>query len=114
MFEAPCGFRNAAIQAPDAADIPWTVAFTSPSLPGLWAAVAAGLGITLRTTAGLPDALRVLGAREGLPTVPPIKLAIHDAGRALAPATQRLKDIMLQALVNNIAIMPGAKLAARQ
>lgn len=112
MFEAPCSFRHSATHALDAAGIPWTVSFTSPSLPGLWAAVAAGLGITLRTTAGLPETLRVLGAGEGLPGVPTIELAMHDAGRELAPAAQRLKDIMLQVLADNIATMPGAKLAA--
>ena len=113
MFEMPCNFRHSAIHALDAAGIAWTIAFTSPSLPGLWAAVAAGLGITLRTRAGLPASLRVLGARDGLPGVPSIDLAMHDAGRALAPATQRLKDIMLQVLTDNIAAMPGAKLTTR-
>jgi hypothetical protein len=76
----------------------------------LWAAVAARLGITLRTTAGLPDTLRVLGAPEGLPPVPTIELAMHAAGHALLPAAQRLKDIMLQVLADNIASIPGAKL----
>ncbi len=111
MFEGACAFRHAAIQALDHAGIGWTVAFTSPSLPGLWSAVAAGLGVTLRTTAGLPNTLRVLGAAEGLPPVPTIELAMHDAGRALTPAMQRLKAIMLQVLADNIAAMPGATLA---
>jgi DNA-binding transcriptional LysR family regulator len=111
MFEAPCSFRHSASHALDAAGIAWTISFTSPSLPGLWAAVAAGLGITLRTTAGLPATLKVLGAKEGLPPVPRIELALHDAGRELATATQRLKDIMLQVLADNIAAIPGAKLA---
>ena len=113
LFEAPCQFRHSATHALDAAGIAWTVTFTSPSLPGLWAAVAAGLGITLRTTAGLPRSLRVLGAAEGLPPVPTIELAMHAAGRVLSPAAQKLKDIMLQVLADNIAAMPGARLAER-
>lgn len=113
MFETPCSFRHAATHALEAAGIPWMVAFTSPSLPGLWAAVAAGFCITLRTTAGLPDTLRVLGEREGLPPVPTVDLAMHDAGRELAPAMQRLKDIMLQALAENITTIEGATLATR-
>lgn len=112
MFEPPCSFRQTAAQALEAAGLAWTVTFSSPSLPGLWAAVAAGLGITLRTRAGLPNSLRVLGVREGLPRLPTIELAMHDAGRKLTPATQRLKDIMLQILADNIAAIPGAKLAA--
>ena len=31
----------------DRAGIPWRIAFTSPSLAGIWAAAAAGLGIVL-------------------------------------------------------------------
>jgi len=46
LFEAPCVFRKAGIEALDAAGIPWRITFTSPSLAGLWAAVDAGLGIS--------------------------------------------------------------------
>lgn len=112
LFEAPCHFRHAAAEALDSAGIPWTVAFTSPSIPGLWAAVAAGLGITLRTAAGLPDSLRVLGQRDGLPPLPTIDVSIHDAGRELSPATLRLKEIILDVLESNIPAVPGATLAA--
>ena len=113
LFEAPCTFRTAAASALDEAGIPWTVVFTSPSLPGLWAAVAAGLGITLRTRAGLPDTLRVLGQRDGLPEMSTIDLAMHDAGRELTPAAQRLREIMLDVLTENLPSIPGAKLLTR-
>ncbi len=33
--------------------IPWRIVFTRPSLSGVWAAVAAGLSVTLRTEVGL-------------------------------------------------------------
>ncbi len=39
-------------RALEKARIPWRLAFTSPSLSGVWAAVAAGLGVTVRTRAG--------------------------------------------------------------
>lgn len=54
MFDAPCVLRSAATQALDEARIPWRIALTSPSVGGIWAAVAAGLGLTLRTRIGLP------------------------------------------------------------
>jgi DNA-binding transcriptional LysR family regulator len=112
VWLAPCIFRSAAIDALDAAGIPWTITFTSPSLPGLWAAVAAGLGITIRTQAGIPDSLRVLGEADGLPPLPAVDLALHDAGRQLSPAAQRLKTIMLEALNETIAPLPGAMFAS--
>jgi DNA-binding transcriptional LysR family regulator len=114
LFEAPCLFRTAATEALDAAGMAWTISYTSPSLPGLWAAVAAGLCVTLRTVAGLPKSLRVLGPRDGLPRMTAtIELALHDAGRELTPAAERLKEIMLDALDENLAALPGARRAAR-
>ena len=70
MFEAPCVFRRAAAEALEATGISWRVVFTSPSLSGLWAAVAAGIGISLRTVNSAPPHLRVLGPESGLPPVP--------------------------------------------
>ena len=51
-FKQPCTFRASAIEALDAAGMPWRIAFTSPSLAGLFAAVEAGLGVTPRTAHG--------------------------------------------------------------
>ncbi|HZJ53403.1 MAG TPA: LysR substrate-binding domain-containing protein [Myxococcaceae bacterium] len=54
LFEPPCTFRRLALAALDRAGIPWRVVFSSPSLSGLWAAVAAGLGVTVRTELAAP------------------------------------------------------------
>jgi len=94
LFEAPCVFRKAGIAALDAAGIPWRIAFTSPSLAGLWAAVEAGLGISPRTTVHLPDWLTVLGKSHKLPKLPSIDLSLYDRGRPLTPAATRLKEIL--------------------
>jgi DNA-binding transcriptional LysR family regulator len=102
MFEAPCAFRQTGISALDAAGMPWRVTFTSPSLAGLWAAVDAGLGITLRTAASKPAHLEVFGVRSGLPRLPVTELSLHTAGRPLSPASQRLKDILRDTLPANL------------
>jgi DNA-binding transcriptional LysR family regulator len=104
-FEPPCAFRQAGIDALDAAGLPWRVTFTSPSLAGLWAAVDAGLGITLRTAASKPSHLKLLGAKQGLPPLPVTELSLHTAGRALSPATRRLKDILRETLSANLGRM---------
>jgi DNA-binding transcriptional LysR family regulator len=57
LFDNPCVFRARATEALEASGVPWRVVFTSPSLSGLWAAVGAGLGLTVRTSAGLPSGL---------------------------------------------------------
>lgn len=62
MFEQPCLMRSRAIACLDNAGIPWHIVFVSHSLSGIWAAVQAGLGITLRTRIGMPGNLQVVGS----------------------------------------------------
>jgi DNA-binding transcriptional LysR family regulator len=104
LFEAPCFFRQAALDALDRAGLAWRVAFISPSLHGLWAAVEAGLGVTLRTVVGLTPGVRILRDDPGLPPPPgpAIDLCLHDAGRPLAPAMARLRSIVVETLPANL------------
>ncbi|MBV7538912.1 LysR family transcriptional regulator [Duganella sp. sic0402] len=97
MMDAPCIMRSAATRALDQAGIAWRIAFSSPGLSGVWAAVAAGLGVTVRTAVGLPPSLRV---REDvrLPALPNVGLRLHRHAAELNPPAQRLHDIVLEAL----------------
>lgn len=95
MFDAPCVLRSAATQALDAAQIPWRIALTSPSVGGIWAAVAAGLGLTLRTRIGLPSHLTVV---SGLPPVPSLGYVLHSNGDDPTPATQQLAALIKTSL----------------
>ncbi|MBH1928234.1 LysR substrate-binding domain-containing protein [Serratia rubidaea] len=63
MFASPCLMRARATACLDRAGIPWRVMFVSHSLSGIWAAVQAGLGITVRTRIGMPDNLRIAGGQ---------------------------------------------------
>ncbi|MDV0438706.1 LysR substrate-binding domain-containing protein [Xanthomonas sacchari] len=99
MLEAPCLLRTAATTALDRAGIPWRIAFTSASLGGVWAAVRAGLGITLRTPAGVPAGLTLLApGAGGLPTLPALGLTLHCAVATPPPAVTRLAEILQQRL----------------
>lgn len=99
-FEAPCRLRAAATDALDAAGLPWRLVYSSPSLSGVWAAVAAGLGVTVRTRFGLPPTLAPLTAQEhGLPALPPIGLALHRAQRQLPEAAARLHELVREAVL---------------
>ncbi|MES2069233.1 MAG: LysR substrate-binding domain-containing protein [Pseudomonadota bacterium] len=101
-LEAPCLMRTVAIRELERAGIPWRLAFTSPSLGGIWAAVAAGLGVTVRTQAGLPGNLRPLdpaaATLPALPALPMLGLSLHRAEAGMDTATQRLWDIILDTL----------------
>ena len=103
VFEAPCVFRQPGLQALDDAGVRWRVAFTSPSLTGLWAAVEAGLGVTVRTHLGVPPALEVLGAATGLPDLPDAELSLYVADAEMPQAAARLRDILLDELSMGLA-----------
>jgi DNA-binding transcriptional LysR family regulator len=102
VFDPPCAFRAAAAAALDGAGIQWNVAFTSPSLAGLWAAVDAGLGISVRTPSGVPSHLSVLRESSGLPALPKMVLSMH---RASGPsrAGEQLREILVESLTNSLA-----------
>ncbi|MFS8144824.1 LysR substrate-binding domain-containing protein [Rhizobium sp. BR 249] len=98
-LEAPCLLRTAATRALDEAGISWRLAFVSPSLGGLWAATAAGLGLTIRTPVGLPAKVRALEpAAIGLPELPKLGLVLHRAEAELQPAGARLAELVLQSV----------------
>ncbi|KAB8143132.1 LysR family transcriptional regulator [Chloroflexia bacterium SDU3-3] len=95
LFDTPCQFRTAATAALDSHGLAWRAALTSPSLAGLWAATAAGIGITARTRLGLPAGVRALAPGErGLPALPRIALALRTAEDRPPPAVARLASIL--------------------
>lgn len=76
-FTSGCLYRNRAIQALETAGRSWRVAYESPNLMGLQAALASGLGIALLELRSVTAEHRVL---DGLPEIAPTELAL-----ALAP-----------------------------
>jgi DNA-binding transcriptional LysR family regulator len=102
-LEAPCLMRKAATEALDRAGMAWRQAFVSSSLSGLWAATAAGLGITVRTPIGLSSRVQPLAsAALGLPELPVLELVLHSSEGELGPAASRLAEIVLQAVREEI------------
>ncbi len=109
MFDAPCLMRTIGTASLDRAGIPWRIAFTSLGLGGVWAAVAAGLGITVRTGIGLPATLAI---RDDLPPLPPVDLCLHQAVAEPSSAVQALAEIIqsrLHALVPDLVAGKGGR-----
>jgi DNA-binding transcriptional LysR family regulator len=93
VFEQGCLYRNRVIHALEAAGRAWHIAYTSPSLVGIQAAVSAGLGVSiLPEIAILPDH-RVLGAVDGFPSISNTEVALVAAPEA-SPATRRLAEAL--------------------
>lgn len=98
-FDRPCTFFAAGSAALDRAGLRWRIAFTSPSLAGLWAAAAAGLGVTVRTRYGLPASVRPLdAAAQGLPDLPPLPLVLLRRADSRTPTAEALTRIVRQAV----------------
>ena len=109
MFESPCIFRQAGVAALDAAGISWRITFSSPSLSGLWAAVSAELGVTLRTRQGIPATVMPLDARTaGLPALPRVGVSLRTADAQPAPAVARLGMILRETLTTSLGATPAS------
>jgi DNA-binding transcriptional LysR family regulator len=108
LFKPPCFFRHTGIEALDKASIPWRAAYVTSSLQSLWAGVEAGLGITLRTTAGMPSSLVRLDERHGLPPLPVVELCLHSAHDTANPAASQLERVVIDHAVGNLGLRENA------
>ena len=95
LFDAPCLFRNAALEALERAGQPWRVALSTPSLSGIRAAVRAGLGVSVRTERWLEPDMRIV---QELPPLPEVELALIR-GANEEGAAERLRAALRQALI---------------
>jgi len=93
VFEQGCLYRNRAINALETVGRAWHIAYTSPNVFGIQAAVSAGLGVSiLPEVAILPDH-NVLGAEDGFPPITDTEVALVAAPEASA-ATRRLAELL--------------------
>jgi DNA-binding transcriptional LysR family regulator len=90
-FPAGCLYRTHAIHALESAGRSWHMAYTSSSLAGIQAAVAAGMGLSILSGMSIQPDHRVLTAMEGFAPIGRTELALV-ASRDASPATLRLAD----------------------
>ncbi|MFG1416195.1 LysR substrate-binding domain-containing protein [Xanthobacter sp. V0B-10] len=84
-FPQGCLYRNRAVHALEQAGRDWRIAYESPNLIGVSAALAGGLGIAVLERRAVAPGHRVLDAAAGLPAIAPTELALCVAPRAPAP-----------------------------
>jgi DNA-binding transcriptional LysR family regulator len=88
-FPAGCLYRSRAIHALESAGRAWHMAYTSSSLAGIQAAVAAGMGLSILSDMAIQADHRVLTAREGFAPIDKTEVALVASPEA-SPATLRL------------------------
>lgn len=98
LFPEGCVFREHALAALDAAQIPWRIAYTSQSFAGGKLAVSGGLALTVVAQSMVPPEWRVLGAEHALPRLPEIEIALHRAPGTLSPAVALLEAQLVAAV----------------
>jgi DNA-binding transcriptional LysR family regulator len=93
MQEQGCLYRERMIHAAEAAGRAWHMAYTSPSLVGIQAAVSVGLGVSILPEVAILPEHRVLKTRDGFPAITNTEVALVAAPGA-SPATLRLAQVL--------------------
>ncbi len=91
FFPAGCLYRTRAIHAIESAGRNWHMAYTSSSLSGIQAAVAAGLGLSILPQIAIQADHRVLTAKDGFAPIDKTEVALVASPDA-SPATLRLAN----------------------
>ncbi|MDA9499998.1 LysR family transcriptional regulator [Bradyrhizobium sp. CCBAU 11357] len=90
-FPLGCIYRAGAIHALESAGRAWHTAYTSSSLAGIQAAVAAGMGLSILSEMAIQSDHRMLTARDGFAPINKTEVALMASPDA-SPATLRLAD----------------------
>jgi DNA-binding transcriptional LysR family regulator len=88
-FPAGCLYRSRAIHALESGGRHWHMAYTSSSLAGIQAAVAAGMGLSILSEMAIQADHRVLTAKDGFSPIDRTEVALVASPDA-NPATLRL------------------------
>ncbi len=95
VYPEGCLYRARITAALDQAGLGWRVAYESPSLEGLRAAVEAGLGVTAISERTLPRALHRPGAGAGLPGLADVTAGLfHRPGQLEGPALALINHVI--------------------
>ncbi|MFA5121677.1 LysR substrate-binding domain-containing protein [Zavarzinia sp.] len=85
-FLPGCLYRERAIRALEGAGRRWRIAYESPNLAGVQAAIAGGLGVALMEAGTIAPEHRILGPAERLPAIPATELFLTRRPGAPAAA----------------------------
>ena len=93
MFEQGCLYRDRMIHTIETAGRSWHIAYMSPNLSGIQAAVSAGLGVSILPKVAMLADHRPLVRKDGFPPVTNAEIVLVIAAHTSA-ATRRLAEIL--------------------
>lgn len=98
-FPPGCLYRAGAIHALESAGRAWHMSYSSSSLAGIQAAVAAGMGLSILSEMSIQSDHRVLTAKDGFAPINRTEVALMAAPNATS-ATLRLADRLAELCEN--------------
>ncbi len=98
LFSPGCPFREATLGSLDKAGIPYRIAYESPSIASINAAVCEGLAVTAMARLSLMASMKVLDGAHGLPPLPDVEIALYGPRGIASPAAQAVRASLLAAL----------------
>ncbi|MFQ5995266.1 MAG: LysR substrate-binding domain-containing protein [Acidiferrobacterales bacterium] len=90
LFQKGCFVREWVVKALDEAGRNYRIAYASPSISGIHAAVTAGLAVTALASSVLPPGVRRLSSEEGFPQLPTATIALERAAHTRSKAVDCL------------------------
>jgi DNA-binding transcriptional LysR family regulator len=99
-FPTGCLYRARAIHAIESTGRSWHMAYSSSSLAGIQAAIAAGLGLSILSEMAVQTDHRVLTAKDGFAPIDKTEMALVASPDA-SPATLRLAGRLAE-FCNNV------------
>ena len=96
MFNSQCFCRSWACNGLEAKARDYRIAYTSPSLSAIMAAVSAGLAITAQLQSLITDDLEIIGEAQGLPNMPMASIVLLRNSGTQSQVTETLAEQIIE------------------
>lgn len=96
VYEPGCLYRERAIHALEQAGRRWRIAFNSPSLTSIQAAVSANIGLSLLPDSAIRPDHRMVGVQLGLADPPATELALMASSPLPGNAQKQVAEFLLE------------------
>ncbi|QCI63911.1 LysR substrate-binding domain-containing protein [Phreatobacter stygius] len=107
LLKAPNMYREWALDALNAAGLPWRILFSSSSIGAVEAMAVSGVAVTVVKAGTARPGLRLIGPEAGLPSLPASEIALHLAPGRPSAAARALNDHLQASLTSNGATGAG-------
>jgi DNA-binding transcriptional LysR family regulator len=96
MFNTQCFCRSWASNGLEALGRNFRIAYTSPSLSAIMAAVSAGLAITAQLQSLITNDLQIIGEAEGMPALPSASTVLLRNSNTQTPVSETLAEQIVE------------------